>query len=117
MRAVLTAAAFVAACGPAHADQKSPLPSDPKAIAAHRAKTVAHLLEHGWAVAKELPNKAAPHLQGASCHDVVERRHALEEGDVLEGAGDALACGEIGSHVVAPLALERERRPAGDRSR
>src|SRR5262245_45292875 len=72
------------------------------------APTVAYLLERGRAVAEELPHKAAPHLQGASCHDVVERRHTPEESDVLERPGDALTGGEIGSHVVAPLALERD---------
>ncbi len=43
----------------------------------------------------------APHLERAAGHDVVERRHALEQGDVLEGAGDALAGGDVGAHVAA----------------
>src|SRR5215217_6754647 len=43
------------------------------------------------AVAQELPDKAAPHLQAAPGHDVVEGGHAPEQGDVLERAGDAAA--------------------------
>ena len=68
----------------------------------------ADFLQHGGPMAEQLPREAAPHLQGAPRHDVVERRHALEQGDVLEGAGDTLAGGEIGAHVVPPLALERD---------
>ena len=48
-------------------------------------------------------------LQVAAGHDVVERRHALEQRDVLEGAGDALAGGDVRRHVAAALALEGDR--------
>ena len=50
---------------------------------------VLDLLGESGPVADELPEEAAAHLEGAAGHDVVECRHALEEGDVLEGAGDA----------------------------
>ena len=49
------------------------------------------LLAQRRAVAQELPEEAAPHLQAAARHDVVEGRHALEQGDVLERARDAAA--------------------------
>jgi hypothetical protein len=55
---------------------------------------VLDLLAQGGSVPHELPEEAAAHLQRPAGHDVVERGHALEQGDVLEGAGDALACGE-----------------------
>ena len=41
-------------------------------------------------VPQRLPEEVALHPQVAAGHDVVERRHALEQRDVLEGAGDAL---------------------------
>ena len=64
------------------------------------------LLALGRPPVQHVGQDAAPHLQRAAGHDVVERRHALEQGDVLEGAGDALAGGEVGAHVVPALALE-----------
>jgi len=41
--------------------------------------------------AQELPQEAALSSSGAAGHDVVERAHALEHRDILEGAGDAAA--------------------------
>src|SRR5262245_57847743 len=38
---------------------------------------------------QELPEEAAAHLQRPARHDVVERRHSLEQRHVLKGAGDA----------------------------
>jgi hypothetical protein len=43
------------------------------------------------------------HLQVAPGHHVVEHAHALEQGDVLEGAGDALGGRLVGTHLVARL--------------
>ena len=67
---------------------------------------MADLLAPGRPEVQRVRQQPAPHLERAAGHDVVERRHALEQGDVLEGAGDALAGGEVGPHVVALLALE-----------
>jgi hypothetical protein len=38
---------------------------------------------------QHLPEEVLLHLQRASRHDVVERRHALEQRHVLEGARNA----------------------------
>ena len=54
---------------------------------------VLHLLAQRRPDPQRLPEQAAAHLQRAPGHDVVERRHALEQRDVLEGAGDAAARG------------------------
>jgi hypothetical protein len=45
------------------------------------------------------------HLQVATRHDVVERRHPLEERDVLEGTGDPLGGRVVGAHLLARLPL------------
>src|SRR5207248_10212145 len=45
-----------------------------------------------------LREQAVAHLQSAPRHDVVERRHALEEGHVLEGARNALGGSDVGAH-------------------
>src|ERR1700730_6121970 len=52
-----------------------------------------------------LPEQAAPHAGQASGHDVVEGRHAAEQRDVLEGAGDALRRGVPGPHAPPRFAL------------
>ena len=44
--------------------------------------------------------------QSAAGHDVVEHRHAAEQRDVLEGAGDAEMGGMRRRHVRQPLAAE-----------
>src|SRR6185312_8771417 len=51
---------------------------------------VLELLAQGRAAMERLPQEIAAHAQEPPGHDVVERGHAAEEGDVLEGAGDAL---------------------------
>ena len=54
--------------------------------------------------------EAALHLQGAAGHDVVERAHALEQRDVLEGARDAAARRRRGAAScvrVSPLKVMR----------
>ena len=55
---------------------------------------------------QELPEEAALHLERAPGHDVVERRHALEQRDVLEGARDAAARRVVGPHARARMTLE-----------
>ena len=60
--------------------------------------------------AQDLPEEAAAHLQRPARHDVVERGHALEQRDVLKGAGDAAARRLIGPHApsaVLPLKVMR----------
>ena len=54
---------------------------------------------------QHLPEEAAMHLQIAARHDVVERGHALEQRDVLEGARDAARRRLVRAHCarVAPL--------------
>ncbi len=57
-------------------------------------------------IAQQLPEEAALHLQGAAGHDVVERAHALEQRDVLEGARDAATRRIVRLHLGPRLALE-----------
>ncbi len=60
--------------------------------------------------AQHLPQEAALHLQRAAGHDVVERAHALEQRDVLEGARDAAAGGLDSGRIWArrlPLKVMR----------
>src|SRR5437867_947388 len=57
------------------------------------------LLPHGRAPVQRLEHEAPLHLQEPPRHDVVEHAHALEEGDVLERAGDAER-----RHLVRPEA-------------
>ena len=58
------------------------------------------------AVAQHLPHQAPAHLQGAAGHDIVERAHSLEQGDVLEGARDATAGRFEGPHPRPGAPLE-----------
>ena len=79
---------------------------------------VLDLLLHGRAVAEELPEEVRLHLDRAARHDVVQRRHALEQSDVLERAGDAAARRLVGAHLRALHALEGDAAfGAGSRSR
>ena len=57
--------------------------------------------------AQGLPEEPSPHLQVAAGHDVVERRHALEQRDVLEGARDALFGRLVRPHARAGRGRER----------
>jgi len=66
---------------------------------------MAHLLAHRRPVAQRLPEEAAAHLQVAPDHDIVERRKALEQRHVLEGARDALRGRLIRAHARALAAL------------
>ena len=63
------------------------------------------LLAERRAETEHLPTEADPHLQGPPRHDVVERAHALEQGDVLEGARHSRSGGEVGRHLAARDAL------------
>src|SRR5713101_751697 len=60
---------------------------------------MSELLPHGRAPVQRLEHEAPLHLQEPPRHDVVEHAHALEEGDILERAGDA-----EGRHLVRPEA-------------
>ena len=53
----------------------------------------------------ELPQEAAMHLQRTTGHDIVERGHSLEQGDILKRARDAAARGLVGPHVERALPL------------
>src|SRR4029079_4783645 len=53
-----------------------------------------------------MPGEIALHPKEPSGHDVVERAHALEERDVLEGAGDAHGGRLMWAHLATRLALE-----------
>src|SRR5258708_2916908 len=55
--------------------------------------------------AQRLPEQAGLHAEVASRHDVVERRHAAKQRDVLEGAADALLGRLVRAHLAASHAL------------
>ena len=67
---------------------------------------VLQFLAPGRTPIQRLLQEIAFHLQVAPGHQVVEHAHALEQGDVLEGARDALGRGLVRVHVVALLAEE-----------
>ena len=69
------------------------------------------LLERG-AVAEELPEEAAVHLQRAPGHDVVERGHAAKQREILEGAGDAAVRRGIRPHRCVRTSPLKVMRPA-----
>ena len=69
---------------------------------------VLDLLGHRGTVAQQLPEEIAVHAQRAPRHDVVERRHAAEQRDVLERARDAAGRRLVRPHLGARLALERD---------
>ena len=67
---------------------------------------VLHLLAQRRPVTQQLPEEAALHLQRAPGHDVVERRHATKQRDVLERASDP-AIGRLERpHLRAGFAAE-----------
>ena len=53
-----------------------------------------------------LLQEAGFHLQVAPGHDVIKRRHTLEERDVLEGTGNPLFRGVMGPHLLTGFPLE-----------
>ena len=67
---------------------------------------VLDLLGHRGAVAQQLPEEVAVHAQRAPGEDVVERRHAAEQRDVLERARDAAARPPRAGASCAGRALE-----------
>ncbi len=69
------------------------------------------LLPQRGAVAQQLPEQSAAHLQRASGHEIVERRHSFEQSNVLERARDALTRRNRGTHARARPALERDASP------
>src|SRR4051812_17069803 len=69
---------------------------------------VLDLLPQSRPMTQKLPHQAPAHLQGPTGHDVVEGRHALEQGDVLERARDAAARRRGRAHAGARLALEAD---------
>ncbi len=70
--------------------------------------SVLDLLGERRPVAQRLPEEPAPHLEAAAGHDVFERRHALEQRHVLEGARDPLLGRLVRLHARACAA------PVGD---
>src|SRR5438477_4582781 len=64
------------------------------------------LLRQRRAVAQHLPQKAPAHLQCAASHNIVERAHSLEQGDVLKSARDAAAGRFEGLHPGTGPSLE-----------
>src|SRR5262249_21570026 len=54
----------------------------------------------------QLPQEAAAHLQRAPGHDVVERRHALEQRHVLKSPRNATQPGLVGPHGRSRPSLE-----------
>ncbi len=61
---------------------------------------------HGRTMAQELPEEIAMHLQRAPGHNIVERRHAAEQRDILKRARDAAICRIVRAHLRAGLTLE-----------
>src|SRR5262249_43958210 len=66
------------------------------------------LLGLGRAPPERLPPEAPLHLEEPPGHDVVERRHAAKQRDILEGAGDALLGGAMRPHAPPRLASIRD---------
>src|SRR5262249_13840601 len=69
---------------------------------------VLDFLAQGRAVAQELPEEAAVHLESATSQNIVERGHAAKQREILEGARYAAVGGGVRSHAPAHLALERD---------
>ncbi len=65
-----------------------------------------HLLTPSAPDPYRLLDEAGLHLEVAAGHDVVQHRHALEERDVLERAGDAVGRGVVRAHFAAHPAAE-----------
>ena len=74
---------------------------------------VLDLLGERRPVPQHLPEQVALHVDRTAGHDVVERRHALEQRDVLEGAGDALTRPRDAASSLALLAVEADRPCCG----
>src|ERR1700677_4325692 len=66
------------------------------------------LLGERRAMSQGLPEQALAHAQVSPRHDVVERRHALEQRDVLERARYAVACRFVRAHARARLAAKQD---------
>src|SRR3989442_638900 len=80
--------------------------TDGRVLADLLERAVLELMTAGRAPVERLQQEAPLHLEEPSRHEVVEHTHALEEGDVLEGAGDAER-GDVGRLEVRPvLAVE-----------
>src|SRR5690606_8257178 len=58
------------------------------------------------AMPQHLPEDVALHQHRAAGHDVLKRRHALEQRDVLDGTGDTLPHRMVRLHRPALLAAE-----------
>ena len=67
------------------------------------------LLALGRAPAQRLLEQVAAHLQVAPGHDVVDHAHALEQGEVLEGARHAHLGHLTRVHVLERLPAQRDR--------
>src|SRR2546427_1388371 len=67
---------------------------------------VLELLTPGRAPVEGIQEEVPPHLEQATGHDIVQHRHALEEGDVLEGARDAELRHFEGLELGSILAVE-----------
>src|SRR5262249_12846873 len=63
------------------------------------------LLALRWPPMERLPEEIALHPAEPAGHDGVEQAHALEERDVLEGAGDAHGGRLMWAHLATHLAL------------
>ena len=71
------------------------------------------LLALGAAEIDRLLEHARVHLEDPAGHQIVERRHALEQRDVLKGPPDALDRRLVRPHLLAGLALVGDRALLG----
>src|SRR5262249_61101298 len=69
---------------------------------------VLELLPPGRPPVDRVEEKAPAHLEQPAGHDVVEHAHALEERDVLEGAGDSQRGDVVWLELGPVLALEED---------
>ena len=74
---------------------------------------VAYLLRLGQAPVEGASEDARAHLHVPPQHDVVQHAHAPEEGQVLEGAGDAQGGDAVGPQVGDVPPLEEDAAPLG----
>src|SRR5262249_20640720 len=63
-------------------------------------------LRHRRPVTQQLPQEPAMHPQRAPRHNIVERRHAAEQRDILECPGNSAMGRLVRAHFGARLALE-----------
>src|SRR5438445_2043385 len=76
-------------------------------------RAVLDLLTAGRAPVERLQQEASPRFEEPPRHEVVEHAHALEQGHVLEGSGDA-EDGDVGRAEVRPvLAVEDDSSLVG----